>query len=59
MKPLSAWTFCRRHKGRALMLTALLAPAVIGLYLLVSLFQESCVAPEYTINRHLSKFSSV
>jgi ABC-type lipoprotein release transport system permease subunit len=42
-----------------LLLMALLALAVMGLYLLVGLMQESYITPEYTINRYLSKFSLV
>jgi ABC-type lipoprotein release transport system permease subunit len=59
VNPLSPFTYYRRHKGRALMLTALLALAVMGLYLLVGLIQESYVTPNYTVNRYLSKFSLV
>jgi ABC-type lipoprotein release transport system permease subunit len=59
MNPISPFTYTLRHKGRALMLTALLALAVMGLYLLAGLFQESYVTPDYTINRYLSKFSLV
>jgi ABC-type lipoprotein release transport system permease subunit len=59
MNPLSPLIYYRRHKRRALMLTALMALAVIGLYLLVGLFQESYITPDYTINRYLSNFSLV
>jgi ABC-type antimicrobial peptide transport system permease subunit len=59
VNPLSPFTYYRRHKRRALMLTALLALAVMGLYLLIGLTQESYVTPEYTINRYLSNFSLV
>ena len=41
------------------MLTALLALAVMGLYLLIGLMQESYVTPNFTINQYLSKFSLV
>ncbi len=57
MNPLSPFTYYRRHKRRGLLLTVLLALAVMGLYLLVGLFEESYVAPEYTINRYLRQFS--
>jgi ABC-type antimicrobial peptide transport system permease subunit len=59
LNPLSPFTYTLRHKGRALMLTALLALAVMGLYLLIGLMQESYVIPDYTINLYLSKFSLV
>jgi putative ABC transport system permease protein len=59
LNPLSPFTYYRRHKGRALMLTALLALAVMGLYLLVGLMQESYVTPNFTINQYLSRFSLV
>jgi ABC-type antimicrobial peptide transport system permease subunit len=59
MNPLSPLIYYRRHKGRALMLTALLALAVTGLYLLIGLMQESYVTPNFTINQYLSKFSLV
>jgi ABC-type lipoprotein release transport system permease subunit len=59
MNPLSPLTYYRRHKRQALMLTALMALAVMGLYLLIGLMQESYITPEYTINRYLSNFSLV
>ncbi|MFC1975171.1 FtsX-like permease family protein [Chloroflexota bacterium] len=59
MNPLSPLVYYRRHKRRALMLAGLLALAVMGLYLLVGLMQESYITPESTINRYLSKFSLV
>ncbi len=59
MNPLSPFTYYRRHKGQTLMLIVLLALAVMGLYLLAGLFQESFVTPDYTINRYLSNFSLV
>jgi ABC-type lipoprotein release transport system permease subunit len=59
MNPLSPFTYYSRHKRQALMLTALMALAVIGLYLLVGLMQESYITPDYTINRYLSNFSLV
>jgi ABC-type lipoprotein release transport system permease subunit len=59
MNPLSPFTYYRRHKRRALMLIALLALAVAGLYLLVGLMQESFIAPIYTTNQYLSRFSLV
>jgi ABC-type antimicrobial peptide transport system permease subunit len=48
-----------RHKRRSLLLVALIALAVTGIYLLVGLFQESFVTPEYTVNRYLRHFSLV
>jgi len=59
MNPLSIFIYYRRHKRQALMLTALLALAVLGLYLFIGLAQETYLAPAYTINRYLSKFSLV
>jgi ABC-type lipoprotein release transport system permease subunit len=59
MNPLSPFTYYRRHKRRALMLTAFLALAVMGLYLLIGLLQETYLTPVYTINQYLSKFSLV
>ena len=59
MNPLSPLTYYRRHKRQALMLTALMALAVMGLYLLIGLLQETYITPLYTINRYLSKFSLV
>ena len=59
MNPLSSFTYYRRHKRRALMLTALLALAVMGLYLLVGLMQESFITPDYTLSGYLRKFSLV
>ncbi|MBN1218107.1 MAG: ABC transporter permease [Anaerolineae bacterium] len=59
MNPLSPFTYYRCHKRRALILTALLALAVMGLYLLIGLMQESYITPEYAINRYLSNFSLV
>jgi ABC-type antimicrobial peptide transport system permease subunit len=59
VNPLSPFIYYRRHKGRALMLTALLALAVMGLYLLVGLMQESYITPNFTVNRYLSRFSLV
>jgi ABC-type lipoprotein release transport system permease subunit len=59
MNPLSPFTYYRRHKRRALMLTGLLALAVTGIYLLVGLMQETYITPLHTINRYLSKFSLV
>ncbi|MBN1813313.1 MAG: hypothetical protein JXA14_15870 [Anaerolineae bacterium] len=57
--PFSPFTYYRRHKRRALMLTALLALAVMGLYLVFGLLQETYITPLHTINRYLSKFSLV
>ncbi len=59
MNPLSPFIYYRRHKRRALMLTVLLAMAVMGLYLVFSLLQETYVTPVYTLNRYLAKFSLV
>jgi ABC-type antimicrobial peptide transport system permease subunit len=59
VNPLSPLTHHRRNKRRALMLTVLLALAVMGLYLLVGLMQETYITPLYTINRYLTKFSLV
>jgi ABC-type antimicrobial peptide transport system permease subunit len=59
MNPLSPLTYYRRHPRRALMLTVLLALAVMGLYLLVGLMQETYITPLHTVNRYLSKFSLV
>jgi len=59
MNPLSSLTYYRRHKRQALMLTTLLALAVMGLYLVFGLLQETYITPLYTINRYLSKFSLV
>ena len=59
MNPLSPLTYYRRHKRQALMLTALLTLAVMGLYLVFGLLQETYITPLYTINRYLSKFSLV
>jgi ABC-type lipoprotein release transport system permease subunit len=42
-----------------LLLMALLALAVMGLYLLVGLMHESFIVPVYTTNQYLSKFSLV
>ena len=59
MNPLSPFTYTLRHKRQTALLAILMALAVMGLYLLMGLFQESFVTPEYTINRYLSKFSLV
>jgi ABC-type lipoprotein release transport system permease subunit len=59
MNPLSPLTYHRRHKHRGLMLTALLALAVMGLYLVFGLLQETYITPLYTINQYLTKFSLV
>jgi ABC-type lipoprotein release transport system permease subunit len=59
VNPLSPWTYYRRHKRQALMLTALLALAVMGLYLVLDLLLETYITPIYTVNRYLSKFSLV
>jgi ABC-type antimicrobial peptide transport system permease subunit len=59
MNPLSTYTYTRRHKGQSVMLVALIALAVAGVYLLAALMRDSYVTPDYTINRYLSKFSVV
>ncbi|MBN1889188.1 MAG: hypothetical protein JW850_14440 [Thermoflexales bacterium] len=59
MNPLSPFTYTLRHKRRALTLTALLALAVSGLYLVFGMLLETYITPVYTINRYLSKFSLV
>jgi len=59
MNPLSPFTYYFRHKRLALMLIAFQALAVTGLYLLVGLMRESYIAPYYTMDRYLSKFSLV
>jgi len=59
MNPLSPLTYTLRHKRRTATLTALLALAVMGLYLIFGLLQETYITPLYTINRYLSKFSLV
>src|SRR4030042_6876699 len=59
MNPLSPFTYYRRHKRWAFLLTALLALAVAGLYLVIGLLQETYISPIYTINAYLTKFSLV
>jgi ABC-type lipoprotein release transport system permease subunit len=59
VNPLSPFTYYRRHKRRALMLTGLLTLAVTGIYLLAGLMQETYITPLHTINRYLTKFSLV
>jgi ABC-type lipoprotein release transport system permease subunit len=59
VNPLSPFTYYRRHKRRAFLLTALLALSITGLYLLVGLMYETYVTPAHSINRYLSKFSLV
>ncbi|MEJ2555567.1 MAG: hypothetical protein P8186_04945 [Anaerolineae bacterium] len=59
MNPLSPLIYHCRHKRWALMLTALLALAVMGLYLVFGLLQETYITPLHTINQYLSKFSLV
>lgn len=59
MNPLSPLTYYGRHKRRAFMLAALLALAVMGLYLVFGLLLETYITPLYTVNRYLSKFSLV
>ncbi|MBN1954462.1 MAG: ABC transporter permease [Anaerolineae bacterium] len=59
MNPLSAVCYYRRHKRQAVMLTALLALAVVGLYLVLGVLLETFITPLYTVNRYLSRFSLV
>jgi len=60
MNPLSrAVLTTARHKRRSLMLTLLLALAVMGLYLVLGVLLETFITPIYTVNRYLSKFSLV
>ena len=59
MNPLSPYTYTRRNKAQSVMLVALIALAVAGVYLLAGLMRDSYVTPDYTINRYLSKFSVV
>lgn len=59
MNPLSPLSYYRRHKRRSLMLTALLALAVLGLYIVLGVLLETFITPIYTVNRYLSKFSLV
>lgn len=59
MNPLSPVSYYRRHKRRSLLLTMLLALAVMGLYLVISVLLETFITPLYTVNRYLSNFSLV
>jgi putative ABC transport system permease protein len=59
MNPLSPLTYFLRHKGQSLLLTAVLALAVMGLYLFIGLAEETYIIPAYTINRYLDKFNLV
>ncbi len=59
MNPLSPLSYYRRHKRRSLMLAALLALAVLGLYIVLGMLLETFITPIYTVNRYLSKFSLV
>src|SRR5512143_817097 len=59
MNPLSPFTYYRRHKRRALMLTALLALTIMGLYLFIGLAQYTYIALAFSINRYLTQFSLV
>jgi ABC-type lipoprotein release transport system permease subunit len=59
MNPLSPFTYAFRHKGLSLVLAAVLALTVMGLYLFIGLAQETYIAPVFTINRYLTKFSLV
>ena len=59
MNPLSPLTYYRRHKRQAALLMAFMSLAVMGLYLLVGLMQESFYTPERLMYRYLSRFSLV
>ena len=59
MNPLSPLTYYRRHKRQTTMLMAFISLAVMGLYLLIGLMQESFYTPERLMYRYLSKFSLV
>lgn len=59
MNPLSIFTFYRRHKRQALLLAGIQALAVTGLFLLVGLVRESYIAPYYTVNQAMERFSLV
>ena len=59
MNPLSPFAYYRRHRSSALMLTAVLALTVMGLYLFIGLAQETYIAPAFVINRYLTKFNLV
>ena len=59
MNPLSAWTFYRRHKRRAMLLLGLIALVTIGLYLLAALSWAMFVEPMRSNHMFLSKFSIV
>ncbi|MBN1439453.1 MAG: hypothetical protein JW929_08595 [Anaerolineales bacterium] len=59
MNPLSPFRYHLRHKRLALLLIAFQALAVAGLYLLIGLMNESYIAPYYTVNRYLEKFSLI
>jgi ABC-type lipoprotein release transport system permease subunit len=59
MKPLSLWTFYRRHKGRAALLLSLIALVTAGLYLMVALSWAIFVEPLRTNRLFLTKFSVV
>ncbi|MBN2085527.1 MAG: hypothetical protein JW748_09925, partial [Anaerolineales bacterium] len=59
MNPLSPITYFLRHKRLSLMLTAVLAMTVAGLYLFIGLAQETYIEPAFMISRYLTKFSLV
>jgi ABC-type lipoprotein release transport system permease subunit len=59
MNPLSILTYHVRHKRLASLLAGVQALAVTGLYLLVGLVHESYVAPYYTVNQAMERFSLV
>jgi ABC-type lipoprotein release transport system permease subunit len=59
MNPLSSFTYAFRHKRLTLMLTAILAFTVAGLYLFIGLAQKTYIEPAFVINRYLTKFNLV
>lgn len=59
MNPLFPLTYYRRHKSLTLMLTALFALTIMGVYMFFGLAQETYIEPAYAINAYLTKFSLV
>jgi ABC-type lipoprotein release transport system permease subunit len=59
VNPLSPLTYYRRHKRQAALLMVLMGLAVLGLYLLVGLMQETFIVPQRLGDNYLSKFSLV
>jgi ABC-type antimicrobial peptide transport system permease subunit len=59
MNPLSSFTFASRHKRLIVMLTAIMALTVAGLYLFIGLAQKTYIEPAFVINRYLTKFNLV